>query len=54
MKPADCQARQYGSEMHCAKCGLVWDTNDPEPPECQTDRQIGFKHLDKIKEVLHD
>ncbi len=20
--------------MNCATCGLVWDVNDPEPPEC--------------------
>lgn len=30
----ECQARQYGDQMICAACGLNWDTNDPEPPEC--------------------
>lgn len=25
---------QYGDQMICAACGLNWDTNDPEPPEC--------------------
>ena len=33
-KRHDCQARQYGDQMICAPCGLTWDTNDPEPPEC--------------------
>jgi hypothetical protein len=23
--------------MICAACGLVWDTNDPEPPSCKQD-----------------
>lgn len=29
-----CQARQYSDEMHCPRCRLRWDTNDPEPPVC--------------------
>ena len=34
-RPHKCQARQYGDQMMCAPCGLTWDTNDPEPPECR-------------------
>ena len=30
-----CLARQYGDQMSCAACGLTWDTNDPEPPDCR-------------------
>ena len=30
-----CRAIQYSDEMHCASCGLRWDVNDPEPPECR-------------------
>ena len=30
-----CQARQYSDQMMCAPCGLTWDTNDPEPPDCR-------------------
>lgn len=33
-RPHECLARQYGDQMICAACGLNWDTNDPEPPEC--------------------
>lgn len=29
-----CRARIYGSQTICARCGLTWDTNDPEPPAC--------------------
>jgi len=35
-----CKARQYSDEMHCGRCGLVWDVNDPEPPTCATDQQL--------------
>ena len=30
-----CKAIQQSDEMHCAECGLRWDVNDPEPPECR-------------------
>lgn len=30
-----CDARQYSDQMLCDTCGLQWDVNDPEPPECQ-------------------
>lgn len=30
---SNCKARQYSDQMLCA-CGLAWDVNDPEPPEC--------------------
>lgn len=29
-----CEARQYSDEMNCARCRLVWDVNDPDPPQC--------------------
>ncbi|UUV43240.1 hypothetical protein RCCWILLIS_68 [Rhodobacter phage RcCWillis] len=32
-----CRAIQYSDEMHCAQCGLRWDVNDAEPPECGAD-----------------
>lgn len=35
MKRIGCHARQYGDQMICAPCGLNWDVNDPEPPECR-------------------
>lgn len=35
-----CEARQYSDQMNCQRCGLVWDMNDEDPPECLTDRQL--------------
>lgn len=29
-----CEARQYSDQMQCGRCGLAWDMNDPDPPEC--------------------
>ncbi len=29
-----CAARQYSDQMMCGECGLAWDVNDPDPPEC--------------------
>lgn len=34
-RPHECHARQYGDQMICTPCGLNWDVNDPEPPECR-------------------
>lgn len=35
MKRHNCHARQYSDQMICTPCGLAWDMNDPEPPECK-------------------
>jgi hypothetical protein len=41
MKRHNCQARQYGNQIICAPCGLNWDANDHEPPECRkVDRRL--------------
>ena len=55
-----CKARQYGDQMICGKCGLQWDVNDPDAPECNggrvvrvESRQCGKRaRLAKIKELL--
>ncbi len=31
----NCGARQYSDQMMCDRCTLVWDMNDPEPPDCE-------------------
>lgn len=33
-RPTSCKARQHSDQMSCA-CGLAWDMNDPDPPECR-------------------
>lgn len=30
-----CEAVQYSDQMQCARCGLSYDVNDPDPPDCQ-------------------
>lgn len=29
-----CRARQHSDQMLC-ECGLAWDVNDPDPPDCR-------------------
>lgn len=36
---ATCRARQFNDQMVC-RCGLAWDMNDPDPPECRIDRPV--------------
>ena len=33
-----CEAYQQNDQMHCPTCGLLWDMNDPDPPECKPAR----------------
>lgn len=35
-----CKARQYNDEMHCNRCGFIWDIRDPDRPKCKTEKQI--------------
>lgn len=32
----NCKAYQCGDQMHCGRCGLQWDVNDPDRPDCLT------------------
>lgn len=41
-----CQAVQRSDQMNCDACSLVWDVNDPEPPECNLDEQRRPAYLD--------
>lgn len=49
-----CSARRYSDQMSCSKCGLAWDVNDPEPPECKTVRneRIAEATLREIRAML--
>ena len=49
-KRHNCQARQYGDQMICAACGLTWDTNDLEPPECRKNIKRAIARVAKIEE----
>ena len=30
-----CKARRHSDQMLCGPCGLAWDVNDPDRPECR-------------------
>lgn len=50
----ECQARQFSDQKHCGRCELVWDTNDPEPPECLTDEEIAKRKGHEAASVILD
>lgn len=34
-----CKARAVGDQYHCHLCGLQWDRNDPDRPQCLNSQQ---------------
>lgn len=46
-----CRAKHRGDQMMCDECGLVWDVNDPDPPECggKTDTLTGLALRDVLE-----
>ena len=50
-----CEARQYSDQMQCARCGLAYDVNDPEPPDCLTREQASkLKGQRALARILAD
>lgn len=60
-----CDARQYSDQMMCS-CGLSWDVNDPDPPNCPAgrkpikidrstesrSRELGRRTFEKLRSML--
>lgn len=44
-----CAARQISDQMNCHRCGLVWDTNDPEPPKCRSDQSERLRRQELVE-----
>lgn len=44
-----CEARNEGGTMCCHRCGFEWDTNDPEPPTCRTEKELGQATINRLK-----
>jgi len=44
-----CQARQQSDQKPCERCDLVWDMNDPDPPQCRTPHDIA---MDAMRQTL--
>ena len=49
MKRHNCHAWQESDQMRCVPCGLVWDMNDPEPPECRKNIKRAVAKVAKIE-----
>ena len=33
-RPPNCKAYERGDQWFCDQCGITWDMNDDDPPEC--------------------
>ena len=42
-----CEARQYSDQKVCDRCGLCWDMNDPDLPECLSVREIELRKINR-------
>lgn len=49
-RSAACKARQHSDQMLC-ECGLGWDMNDPDPPQCRK-TAVATQELSTIRQVL--
>jgi hypothetical protein len=47
-----CHAVQMSDQMVCGQCGLQWDVNDPEPPECVPNEGIARHNFDGTIEII--
>ena len=36
----NCKAYERGDQWFCDRCGVTWDLNDDDPPECRIDPVI--------------
>jgi len=34
-RPLGCKAYERGDQWFCDRCGVTWDHNDNDPPECR-------------------
>ena len=50
-KRPGCEARQVSDQMNCARCGLVWDMDDPDQPECRI-KQAAEASLQAVRGAL--
>ena len=53
-----CQAKRSrdGGSIECGRCGIQWDIDDQDRPQCRTDKAIsktvGFQALQDIRQGL--
>jgi len=49
---SSCKARQHSDQMACS-CGLAWDMNDPDPPQCRQG-VVARQELSAIRVILQE
>lgn len=48
----DCPAYYASDSQYCPRCHMTWDANDPDPPPCKTEQEIGNMMLNRIRRDL--
>lgn len=46
-----CKAKQINDQKMCFRCGIQWDVNDPEPPECKSNKTLAEEKIAQEKSV---
>lgn len=49
-----CEALQYSDSVHCKRCNLTWDINNPEPPNCMTGKELFDRQRKELKRINHN
>ena len=44
--------RRYGDEYHCSSCGKQWSIDDPDPPECKRESQVGRDAVESVRKLF--
>lgn len=51
-----CSATRFNDQMMCNRCGLQWDIDDPDRPDCLTTEELkkqrGMMFLSQAKKTL--
>ena len=43
-----CEIYYVSCSEVCMKCGMIWDANDPYPPQCKIDQPVKLGWLDRL------
>ena len=52
MKKPGCLGRACGDQIICAPCGMTWDKDDKDPPDCQSRKGAPISPITIIKDLL--
>ena len=51
MNRPGCEARAESDQMYCVRCGLRWDNNSIDPPECMPRPKSQHQYIQRIERI---